>query len=203
MLIFALKCRFFKGSFSEKWNARLHSIDSHFRLIKEDIIGGTYNPCRLYEKCVQNLFCKTWSLPRSKHKTVDNIKMYFKEGFPRWKIFSSLVFEVSRIALHNGSNEQIQKYQRIFHWSFLMKILCLNYVHKMTLNWKVVLGPKLLKGFRVSWSFCSVSVQDSKFYVSFLAGFISYFAIGPKCTKCAERTGVGLFGVYNFVGNIF
>ena len=72
-------------------------------------MGGAYNPCRVYEKCIQNLFWKTLSLQMSKHKTGDNIKMYLKKDFPRWEIISSLLFDFSRITVHHGINKQIQK----------------------------------------------------------------------------------------------
>lgn len=50
----------------------------------------------------------------------------------------------------------------------------------MTLKLKVVLGPELLKRPRVSWSFWSVSFEDSKMYVIFLAGFPVIFQFAPS-----------------------
>jgi hypothetical protein len=49
--------------------------------------------------------------------------MYLKKDFPRWEIISSLLFDFSRITMHLGINEQIQKEQRICHLSSLVKIL--------------------------------------------------------------------------------
>jgi hypothetical protein len=76
--------------------------------------------------------------------------MYLKKLFPDGKLFRHLcsVFQ-GLLCIVELMNNFINK-QRICLLSFLMKLLYLNYVRKMTLNWKVVLGPKLLKPSRVS-----------------------------------------------------